>query len=97
MNSKLISSYLKLWPPILSFAIVIGAFLSDGISAEPQGQYYRIDFTELKYENETFEAVREVYLENAKEFAFDEEVYALPSISLADGGEYLPVNTELSN
>ena len=62
-----------------------------------QGQYYRIDFTELKYENETFDAVREVYLENAKKIAFDEEVYALPSIRLADGGEYFPVNTELSN
>ena len=97
MNSLLISSYQKLWPPILSFAIVIGAFLSDGISAEPQGQYYRIDFTELKYENETLIAVREVYLENAKKIAFDEEVYALPSIRLADGGEYFPVNTEFPN
>ena len=97
MNSLLRSSSQRLLLPILSFAIVIGVLLPDGISAEPQGQYYRIDFTELKYENEGFEAVREVYLENAKEFAFDEEVYALPSIRLADGGEYFPVNTELSN
>ena len=96
MNSLLISSYQKLWPPILSFAIVIGAFLSDGISAEPQGQYYRIDFTELKYENESFEAVREVYLKDAKENAFDEEVYVRPSIRLADDGEYFAVNTEFS-
>ena len=97
MNSLLISSYQKLWPPILSFAIVIGAFLSDGISAEPQGRYYRIDFTELKYENESFEAVREVYLKDAKENAFDEEIYVRPSIRLADGGEYFPVVTEFPN
>ena len=48
MSSLLRKSYQRLLLPILSIAIVMGVFRSDGISAEPQAQYYRIDFTELK-------------------------------------------------
>ena len=82
---------------MLAFGLASGGFFLPAVKADPGGHYYQVDFTSLTYENGSFAEVREAYSANRDNRLFGPFADRLPSINIADGGEYFPVNTDYSN
>ena len=81
---------------MLVFLLVNSILLPLGAEAAAEGTYYRVDFTNLSYENGSYAEVREAYSANKDSDLLRTSVARSPMINIAGGGEYFPVNTDYS-
>jgi len=94
--------YLNLKSSVHSFLLMLAFLLANSVlfpldaEAGSEGSYYRVDFTDLSYENGSYAKVREAYSANKDSDLLRTSVDRSPIINIAGGGEYFPINTDYS-